>query len=252
MLNNGVVNTYFFKGTAEKVFFIAAWLVLAISIYDYLSLALMLLSGWMLLVYVVPKTNDKWRFFLLAGSFIGIGTLGLIFETGNQAGDAIIQFKLFGWWWNITETSLRHAGITALKAMNGLCAIRLAMCCLSFDEAMTIAKRMHLPDVLIELIVLSYRYLFGIKKAANEVMLAQRQRLGYASFKNGIRSFAAMLSAVFIKSLRLSMQNYQAMQVRAYNGWMYCPYKWEKSSYLNMVFIAGVAGGFIALSFIRL
>ncbi len=240
------------KGTGEKVFFVAMWLVLAISIQHWLSQSLMLITGLVLLFRLVPSSNDKWLFLLFGGAFIFTGTLGLIFQVGNHTTDAIIQFQLFGWWWNITQTSMQHAGITALKAINGLCAIRLAMCCLSFEESMTLAKRCHIPDVVIELMLLSYRYLFGIKKTANEVMMAQRQRLGYATPNNTIRSFAAMLSAVFIKSMRLSMQNYQAMQVRAYHGRIYCPEKWERSSFINVVAIAAVASCFVALSFIRL
>lgn len=252
MRNKKGLDKCFPVGTGEKVLLVIFWLLLALTIKQWLTQCLMLLTGIMGFSYFVPHTIRRWRFFLLASTFIVAGTLGLIVETGNPSPNALLRFSLFGVWWNITEASLLHAAVTALKAMNGLCAIRLAMLCLSFEEAMTIAKRMHLPDVFIELIVLSYRYMFGIRKSANEVLLAQQQRLGYGSFRSAIRSFSTMLAAVFIKSLRLSLQNYQAMQVRGYRGQMYYPEKWERSSLVNLLFIALLAGGFVALSYIQL
>jgi cobalt/nickel transport system permease protein len=252
MQNKAGKNNCFLKGTGEKVLLVTFWLLLALTIKQWLTQCLMLLAGVMVFTFSIPHAARKWRFFLLASSFIVTGTLGLIFETGDASPNALLRFSLFGIVWNITEASLAHAGVTALKAMNGLCAIRLAMLCLSFEEAMTIAKRIHLPEVFIELVLLSYRYMFGIRKSANEVMLAQRQRLGYGTFRSAIRSFSAMLAAVFIKSLRLSMQNYQAMQVRGYHGHVYYTEKWERSSLVKVLFIASIAGSFVALSFIRL
>ncbi|WP_430817405.1 energy-coupling factor transporter transmembrane component T family protein [Carboxylicivirga sp. RSCT41] len=249
---NRLGTTCFLSGTGEKILLVTLWLLLAISIHQWLTQCLMLLTGILGFTVFLPRSKKEWRFFLVAGTFILTGTLGLIVETGSISPGAILHFSVFGVWWNITEASMAHAGLTAIKALNGLCAIRLAMLCLSFEEAMSVARRLHLPDVLIEQILLSYRYLFGIKNTANEVMLAQRQRLGYGTFRNSMRSFAGMLAAVFIKSLRLSLQNYQAMQVRGYHGHVYCPEKWEKSSLFNVLCIAALAGGFVALSFYRL
>ncbi|MCG8579875.1 MAG: hypothetical protein MI866_08165 [Bacteroidales bacterium] len=246
------ISNCFLEGTGEKIWLVTLWLLLALTISQWLTQCLMLLVGILVFTVSIPPAKRKWRLFVLAGTFIVAGTLGLVFEVGSLSPNAIIQVSVFGVWWNITEASLAHAGVTALKAMNGLCAIRMAMLSLSFEEAMTVAKRLRLPGVMIEQILLSYRYLFGIRKSANEVMLAQRQRMGYGTFRNGMRSFAGMLAAVFIKSLRLSLQNYQAMQVRGYHGHTYCPEKWVKSSLFNVLCITMLASGFVALSFIRL
>lgn len=252
MTNRSAISLIWLKGTTEKVVLVASWLALAVGIHHWLTQILLLLAGLLFIHLRGRNRRQKWRFILFGAAFILAGTIGLIFETGEKAPQAFIQFELGKVWWNITSQSLMHATMTALRALNGLLAIQIAICSLSFAEGITLARRIRLPEVFIELMVLSYRYLFGVRKCATEVLLAQRQRLGYSGFRNGLQSFAGMLSAVFIKSMRLSLQNYQAMQVRGYYGRTYCPEQWEKSSHTGICLIVGVVLCFVGLSFIQL
>ncbi|MBR8535139.1 hypothetical protein KDU71_06185 [Carboxylicivirga sediminis] len=251
MTNRSAIAYAWLKGTTEKVLLVVSWLALAVGIHHWLTQILLLLAGLLLIHLRRRNRSKKWRFLLFGAAFILGGTIGLISETGERAPKAFVQFELLEVWWNITSQSLMHATMTALKALNGLFAIQIAICSLSFAEGITLARRIGIPEVFIELLILSYRYLFGVKKCATEVLLAQRQRLGYSGIRNGLQSFAGMLSAVFIKSLRLSLQNYQAMQVRAYHGRTYCPEQWEKSSHAGICLIVGVVMCFVGLSFIQ-
>ncbi|WP_439183425.1 energy-coupling factor transporter transmembrane component T [Carboxylicivirga taeanensis] len=252
MRSEQVPYTHFFKGTAEKIGLVAAWLVLAVSLHHWLTQLLLLMAGCLFVHFLGRKRSNKWRFLLLGAAFIVAGTIGLVFTTGQKMPQAFIQFQLLGVWWNITPFSLENAGLMVVKALNGLFAMQIAICSLTFAEGITLARRLRLPEVFIELVVLSYRYLFGVKKCANDILLAQRQRLGYSGFRIGLLSFATMLSAVFIKSMRLSLQNYQAMQVRAYHGRTYCPHHWEKSSRGRIGLIVSFVLFFVALSFIQI
>ncbi len=252
MSANHFQSTAWLKGTTEKIVLVALWLLLAVSIHHWMTQGLLLLTGLLLMPRLVVNRSNRWKLLWVGASFMLVGTIGLIFETGARAPQAVWQVQLMGLWWSITSQSLLKAAVTALKALNGLMAIQLAISTLSFAEGITLARRLHLPEVFIELMLLSYRYLFGVKKCANEVLLAQRQRLGYSGFRNSLQSFAGMLSAVFIKSMRLSLQNYQAMQVRAYHGRTYCPEQWEKSSHVRICLIVGGVMCFVGLSFIQI
>lgn len=251
MPDKRTISVYGLKGTTEKIVLVALWLLIAVGITNWLTQVMLLLTGLLFIRLTGICRTNQWKLILFGASFIFAGTLGLIFETGERAPIAYLQFHMMGVWWNITTQSLAKAITTALKAMNGLLAIQVAIGSLSFAEGMTLARRIHLPEVFIELMVLSYRYLFGVKKCACEVLVAQRQRLGYSGVRTGLKSFANMLSAVFIKSVRLSLQNYQAMQVRAYHGRTYCPEYWQTSSISRIILITIIALCYSATSLIK-
>ncbi len=225
------------EGTAEKLLLFILWILMVLTRSQWMVQIVLFVMGMAFLKWGVKKTSNRWKIFLISLSFIIAGTLGLIIVTGYEPFDAWMQFRFAGIWWGITHDSLWHACNTAIKAVNGMLAIQFAMHRFLFAEALAIARLMRLPHVFLELILLSHRYLFGVKQCTHEVMMAQRQRLGYRGFRTSLRSYSLLLTAVFIKSLRFSVQNYQAMTVRGYNGGIYQPHQWIKSSVLTVTII---------------
>lgn len=237
-------------GTLEKLLFIVAWIMLAVGRPHLLMQIGLLCFGLVLVMLNYNTALRHIKVLAFALPFVVIGSTGVMFEVGSQIENALWQRELLGWWFNITTSSLFKAKVLAVKALNGLLAIQYASKLYSYHEAITLAKWLRLPGVLIEMIVLSYRYLFGVKKSASDIVLAQKQRMGYHSFSNSIRSFSMMLSAVFVRSLHLSLNNYRALSVRAYTGELYLPYEWKKSSTIGYVLVVLFFVVFLALSFI--
>ena len=250
MQKNRFNRNQFLSGTGEKLLLLVLWLGIVLSRAHLIMQLVFLLVGIIILQWSTPNNRYRWKVLFVAAAFIFMSTIGLVLINGKVLEGALVQFQVAGSWWSITEGSVEYSGLTALKALNGLIAIQFAIYCFSFSEALAIARTIYLPCVFIELIMLSYRYLFGVKKSVQEVMLAQRQRLGYVGFRSSLRSFSTMLSAVLVKSLRLSTQNYQAMTTRAYQGVLYSPHQWNKSSGLNLLLIIAGAILIVCLSLI--
>ncbi|MCT4590611.1 MAG: energy-coupling factor transporter transmembrane protein EcfT [Carboxylicivirga sp.] len=240
----------FLSGTAEKLLLLLMWLGLAMAnqlLWVQLPLALI---GFMAMALGMKNAKGKWRLLLVASSFIVAGTIGLVIEVGSQSHEALWQSYFLGQYWSITSASLLKSGVTALKALNGLMAVQFVVHCFSFHEAITLARRCWLPDYMIEMMVLSYRYLFGVRNSVQEVRRAQRQRLGYGNFRGSMQAFTSMLSTVFIKSINLSLNNYRAMNTRGYQGVIHTPEKWERSSSIHLLIILLVGLSIISLTFI--
>lgn len=238
------------KGTAEKLLLFAMWLTLALIRHQWWLQAFLFIGGICWLQWGVPATRNKWRFIVFASSFVVAGSIGLIMVTGDEPFDAWFRFSFAGIWWGITPDSMAYAGLMAARSVNGLLALQFLIRSCSAAEGLAIARRLKVPDVLPELMLLAYRYLFGVRQTTGEVMMAQRQRLGYRGFRTSVRSFAMMLTAVFVKSLRLSLMNYQAMTVRGYQGVIHQPGHWEGSSKLKLMGILLMGCGLLVFSLI--
>lgn len=79
-------------------------------------------------------------------------------------------------------------------------------------------RTMKLPKIFVELMMLIYRYIFLLLELAINITIAQKSRLGYKNYATSLKSFASMLSSVFIKSIRMSSQLYDALDSRGYDG----------------------------------
>lgn len=112
-----------------------------------------------------------------------------------------------------------------LRGMNLIVTAMSAVSCLYFlslntpmTEIMEVLKRVHCPAVFIELMLLTYRFIFILMEEADAVMTAQNARLGNRDFKTSLRSFGQMASMLFVRSLKKSFALYDSMEARCYDG----------------------------------
>ena len=107
-----------------------------------------------------------------------------------------------------------------------LCATALAaVTCLYFLSLNTVmtdilgaCRKLRLPSLLIELMLLIYRFIFVLFETASSIMISQQSRLGNRDFKTRVRSFGALGTSLFILSLKRSNALYDAMESRCYDG----------------------------------
>ena len=151
-----------------------------------------------------------------------------------------VTFLLLGTlaiWINISKTPLdafalpigsyyitgSHAGF--LQGIQLILTALASVSCLHFlslntpvTDILEVLKQLHVPSLIIELMLLIYRYIFVMLNLASDITTAQHARLGNCSIKHARKSFAIMLSQVLILSIRRSNELFDAMESRCYDG----------------------------------
>jgi cobalt/nickel transport system permease protein len=85
-------------------------------------------------------------------------------------------------------------------------------------EIFSILKSLGLPDILVELSMLIYRYIFVFVDQAAVIHSAQVMRLGDAGIKNSLNSFAMLSSVLFLRAWEQGERLIIAMDARCYDG----------------------------------
>ena len=149
--------------------------------------------------------------------FLIVGTGAIIVNVSETPLDAF-AFSVGKWY--ITGSS------EGVQQGTGLCATALsAVSCLYFLSLNTVmtdilgaCRKLHLPSLLIELMLLIYRFIFVLSETAHSITISQQSRLGSRDMKTRIRSFGAMGAALFLLALKRSNALYDAMESRCYDG----------------------------------
>ena len=105
--------------------------------------------------------------------------------------------------------------LTALAAVS--CLYFLALNTVMTD-ILGALRKLKVPALLIELMLLIYRFIFVLSETASALRVSQNSRLGNRNLRIGIRSFGAMGTALFILALKRSNALYDAMESRCYDG----------------------------------
>ena len=87
-----------------------------------------------------------------------------------------------------------------------------------FTDLMAALSWLRMPRGFIEVALFAWRYLFVLFDDAQVVYAAQKNRLGYAGYRQGLRSFGTLAGALVIKAFDNSQQITTAMVQRGYDG----------------------------------
>lgn len=149
--------------------------------------------------------------FILAGTFVVIV---------NFSGTPMDAFALKIGKWYITGTteSVRWGIKLCFTAMASVTCLNMLSLNTTMTDITSVLRKLRLPDLIIELMTLIYRFIFLLTGTAAEISIAQRSRLGNRNFRTRIRSFGSMGISLFILSVRRSGQIYDAMESRGYDG----------------------------------
>lgn len=79
-------------------------------------------------------------------------------------------------------------------------------------------RKIKCPSILIELMLLIYRFIFVLLSISSAITTSQNSRLGNRNFKTSCKSFGAMGSALFIRAMKKSGMLYDSMEARCYDG----------------------------------
>lgn len=143
--------------------------------------------------------------------------IALVLVQGLLVGQtALVAFSLAGWTVALhSEGLLRGAGM-ALRVWGAFSVLLLFSAVTPAHEMFRALRWCRIPHLWVEIAMLVYRYIFVLLEEASEMAAAQRVRLGYAGFHNGLRSAGALTGAVVVRAMEQSLRTHEAMVARGY------------------------------------
>lgn len=116
-------------------------------------------------------------------------------------------------WYSLTE----GARLVAVALASVSCLYFLTLTTAMLD-ILAVLRKLHCPKIMIELMMLIYRYIFVILDMAGAITTSQNCRLGNKDFMTELRSVGQMLAVLLIRSLKKSSLLFESMESRCYDG----------------------------------
>lgn len=103
------------------------------------------------------------------------------------------------------------------RSLGALCTLLFLALTTPLSEIAGLLRRLGLPRLLVELMVIAYRQIFILLDTFNQIRTAQEARLGYRSFKVAWRPAAELAGNILIKTVVRARHNHQALLARGYD-----------------------------------
>jgi cobalt/nickel transport system permease protein len=116
------------------------------------------------------------------------------------------------------EEGLAHGLLIMCRVIGGVSLILFLGMSTPAHKLLLAARWFRLPRVFIELSLLIYRYIFVLIEEAITIKDAQRVRLGYGSWRQGMRSVGTLGGILVLRAYDRAERVFEAMIARGYTG----------------------------------
>ena len=199
----------------EQAYFILCLLALGVALALQHTLQLLafavLIYGLAFRYYGERRRGLVRRVLILAG-FISLSILPLALGRGDSSS---LLLDLGGW--GFTRDGLHVAIKTWLRCLASVGSMILLLQLLHLHRLYAVLRSLGIPKLFIDLVELTYRYIFVLEETAGQIRLAQTSRLGYqGGIQRRIQHFGMLLSRTFVLSQIESDKLYLGLVSRGY------------------------------------
>lgn len=179
-------------------------------------------------------------FFLLSG----VLTIIISFASGQVSiSDSMWSTHIGSFQVYISESSLYRAGNLIITVLGSVSCLYFLTLTTPLTDILNVLQKIKLPSLFIELIALTYRFIFVFLDESVNIYQAQSSRLGYITVRQGIKSLGTLISILFLKVFQRTTQLSIAMDSRGYHDKMLFLNESYRYSIVNwLVMIAIFAG----------
>ncbi len=150
----------------------------------------------------------------LSFALLSATVVAFIHGTGNS----LFSMNVLGFGLGIREDGANLALLLVSRTFGGMCGLFFIALTTPMIEIFAVLKSLRIPESVIELSMMIYRYIFVFLDQAAMIHSAQVMRLGDAGLKNSLNSFAMLSSVLFLRSWEQGERLMIAMDARCYSG----------------------------------
>ncbi|MDG6223594.1 MAG: cobalt ECF transporter T component CbiQ [Candidatus Bathyarchaeota archaeon] len=170
----------------------------------------------LLLLYAKIPAHFYWKMLLypLATALLSCVLIALFFGYG----ESLMEIATPWFSWTIFKSGVTMAVATFLRVAGGISCLYFLVLTTPITDILILLRRIHVPQILIEMSLLIYRYIFLLLEIASQMNTAQEMRLGNTNWISKIKSTALLAGNLFIRTLEQGERTFTAMSARGYDG----------------------------------
>ena len=157
------------------------------------------------------------RFLTVPLAFLFLSTIAIMFNIKKVPLD-LFAIPVGNWYITASTDSFFYALQLILTALAAVSCLYFLSFTTPMPDILEVLRKLHCPGLLIELMLLIYRFIFVLFETAFSITVSQQSRLGNRGFRTRIRSFGMLGASLFILALKRSAALYDAMESRCYDG----------------------------------
>ncbi|MBS4535472.1 cobalt ECF transporter T component CbiQ [Clostridium sp. D2Q-14] len=191
-------------------FYFAIGLMLLAMIIDIKELYISVFLLNFLIITVLAKISVKKYIKILSIPmlFLILGIVPVFISLSKDSNNFIFVVNIWDIYIGITEEGINSSQILLLRALSSVSCTFFLILTTPMNDLIYVLKKHKLPNIVIEMMVLIYRFIFILLDETINIIVAQKLKLGYMDIRKSYKSISALIASLFIRV----MNRYESLQ----------------------------------------
>ncbi|MCX9083689.1 MAG: cobalt ECF transporter T component CbiQ [Candidatus Methanoperedens sp.] len=203
--------------TRLKIIFALATLIITVASTSPIPPFLAFITATGLILFAAKIPFRTYFLLLLTPLFFGLVSLLLMSLFFGYSQSPLYSFEIISHTFVIQEEGANMGLLVASRTIAASACLFFLALTTPMTELFSGLKWLRIPDVVIELAMIIYRYIFVFIEEAQLMLLASRMR-GEGDFRAKIEVFSMLASTLFLRSIYQGDKLFIAMNSRCYEG----------------------------------
>lgn len=198
--------------------------VLSIAFLSHVPVQLVIFV-WMS-IWIVKYAKIPSRLYIrligLAFVFVALSIPALLVEVthGKHVPDTNVACGLVvaDWYIYISKNGLDQAGNLVARALAATSCLYFLMLTVPFNELLHVLRRLRIPEIVLELMLVMYRFIFVLLDVAANIRVAQLSRGGHHGFRNTMQDMGRLFVQVFVCAMEKQRKLAIGLAARGFEG----------------------------------
>ncbi|WP_374017718.1 cobalt ECF transporter T component CbiQ [Paenibacillus thiaminolyticus] len=193
-------------------------LILSLSGSAVLQAAICLLLVPLTMYVAKMKCRHYIKWFMLPFSFLLFSIISILISVSPSADGLLWKVQAGSLYLGISDATMQAAAHVLFRSTACLACTLFFVLTVPVQQLIKVMRTIHIPVLLIELMVLIYRFIFIFIEEAAAIRHAQQLRFGYHGLKNSYKSLAMLVNVLFQRVMARYRDMSVVLDVKLFQG----------------------------------
>lgn len=196
---------------------ISSLIICLLSKYGITAIVVMLIMMYITLHYGRIKKDDYWHISIIPLSFILLSGIVLLVDISSQK-MGYIAIPIYSKYIIVTKETLKMTLVVTAKAISGVSCLYMISLSTPLYQMIGVLRRCQVPTIMIEMMYLTYRFIFIILETFHNMRTAADTRLGFINLRRSYASFFGICVNLLVIAFQKASRSFDTMEARCYDG----------------------------------
>ncbi|MFZ7102649.1 MAG: cobalt ECF transporter T component CbiQ [Peptococcaceae bacterium] len=222
----------------KTIFAIATMFLGLLSNKPFVNLSIIMIMVALLYLKAAIPGFVLRKLMLIPVSFLFLGVIPILLTFSLNQTEMIMYLKIGSYYLGFTQNGILVAVNTVLRAAGSIACLYFLALTTPMIELIYVLNLFRMPGLIIELMILIYRFIFVFIETAFNIYTAQSSRWGYHNFKQSINSLGILFANLWRKTYLKSQTLFISLISRGYEDEIRVlnpAYTFTKNIYLYLI-----------------